>query len=132
MNHEFVESFPESLEHGKLYVSIRYRTAAHLCACGCGRKVITPIRRGAWKLEFDGDSITLFPSVGSSNLDCRSHYFIRDGQVKWLPKMIGVQAKPVTQAEVPTAELEPIGFNQKKPWWVKLLGWLTFWRRPPT
>lgn len=130
MNHEFVESFPESLEHGKLYVSMRYRTAAHLCACGCGRKVITPIRKGAWKLEFDGDSITLFPSIGSSNLSCRSHYFIRDGIVKWLPEMEVINEKENLQAEPLKAEPEPLPSNKEKTWWDKWFGRLVFWRRP--
>ncbi|MBX3118544.1 MAG: hypothetical protein KF784_05735 [Fimbriimonadaceae bacterium] len=129
MNHEFVESFPESLEHGKLYVSMRYRTAAHLCACGCGRKVVTPIRRGAWKLEFDGESITLFPSIGSSNLPCRSHYFIRDGLVKWLPEMEDIKEKKATQAEPLKAEPEPLPSNEEKTWWKKWFGWLVFWGR---
>lgn len=31
---EFVETIPEKLEQGVLYVSERRKTAAHLCACG--------------------------------------------------------------------------------------------------
>lgn len=34
---------PAQLEPGILYVSKKYRTAAHLCACGCGEKVRTQL-----------------------------------------------------------------------------------------
>jgi len=130
MNHEFVEIFPDILEHEKLYVSMRYRTAAHLCACGCGRKVVTPIRKGAWKLEFDGDSITLFPSIGSSNLACRSHYFIRDGIVKWLPEVEVATEIETFHGEPQKPEPGPLFPNKEETWWDKLFGRLAFWRRP--
>ena len=42
---EFVEFIPENLKPGVLYISIEYSTSSHLCPCGCGQKVITPIRR---------------------------------------------------------------------------------------
>lgn len=32
----FVEFIPENLDYGKIYISDTYRTATHLCACGCG------------------------------------------------------------------------------------------------
>ena len=41
--HEFVTSAPRELSPGVLYVSLEYCTMLHLCACGCGRKVVTPI-----------------------------------------------------------------------------------------
>jgi hypothetical protein len=40
---EFVEFMPDKLEPGVIYVSIPYATAAHLCACGYGNEVTTPI-----------------------------------------------------------------------------------------
>ena len=87
IEHRFVDSFPKvsDMTPGVLYVSLKYRSAAHLCACGCGAEVVTPIRKGAWRFEFDGDSVTLHPSIGSGNLQCQSHYFIRDGVVQWVP-----------------------------------------------
>jgi hypothetical protein len=81
--HEFVESMPSKLEQGKLYVSTRYRTAIHLCACGCGKKVVAPLRPGRWTLLFDGDSISLWPSIGNWQFPCRSHYFIENNAVRW-------------------------------------------------
>ena len=44
LRHEFVEFIPDELEHGIIYISIRFATASHLCCCGCGNKVVTPIR----------------------------------------------------------------------------------------
>jgi hypothetical protein len=41
VRHEFVEYVPRELEDDVLYISIRYRTAVHRCACGCGNKVVT-------------------------------------------------------------------------------------------
>jgi hypothetical protein len=40
-------------------------------------KVVTPISPVGWQLTFDGETVTLFPSVGSWNFPCRSHYFVR-------------------------------------------------------
>jgi hypothetical protein len=84
---EFVDSVPPTMRPATLYVSIPFRTALHLCMCGCGREVVTPLApapRG-WSLTYDGATGTLSPSVGSQALPCRSHYFIVDSRVDWLP-----------------------------------------------
>ena len=83
LQHKFVEFIPEKLEAEVLYVTIAYRTAAHLCVCGCGNKVVTPISPTDWKLTFDGKTVSLYPSIGSWNLECKSHYFITNNEVKW-------------------------------------------------
>ena len=85
MRTQFVDEVPVSLEPGVLYVSTRYRTAAHLCPCSCGLKVVTPIRPTRWSLTWDGDSTTLAPSIGLARMPCGSHYFIRNGHVVRLP-----------------------------------------------
>lgn len=87
VEHRFVDSFPAPLEAGVLYVSVRFRTAAHLCACGCGNKVVTPLSPAGWSMRFDGDAVTLDPSIGSSRLPCRSHYFIRGNRIVWCHAM---------------------------------------------
>jgi hypothetical protein len=83
IKHEFVEFIPKDRQEGVLYVSIPYATAVHNCFCGCGLKVVTPISSVGWQLTFDGETVTLFPSVGSWNFPCRSHYFVRRGTVVW-------------------------------------------------
>ncbi len=80
---EFVDAMPERIEEGKLYVSIRFRTAAHLCACGCGSRIITPIKPAKWKITYDGESVSLWPSVGNWQKPCRSHYVIKNNEVQW-------------------------------------------------
>jgi len=84
---EFVEFIPEQLEDGVLYISHRYGTAMHLCCCGCGREVVTPLNAAGWTLEVASGGITLRPSIGNWSLPCRSHYLIRQGRVVWARDM---------------------------------------------
>lgn len=78
---EFVEAFPTPLQPAVLYVSISYRTTAHLCCCGCGEEVIAPLGPAQWALTYDGDTVSLHPSIGNWTLPCKSHYVIRRNQV---------------------------------------------------
>ena len=81
--HEFVEYVPAELAEGVLYTSIPYRTAAHRCACGCGNKVVTPISPADWQLFYDGDTVSLTPSIGNWGFACHSHYWITDGEGRY-------------------------------------------------
>ena len=83
LSHRFVETIPEQLEARVLYVSMEFRTTMHLCCCGCGVSVVLPLRPTAWRMTFDGDSVTMAPSVGNWSFPCRSHYLIREGRVVW-------------------------------------------------
>jgi hypothetical protein len=83
---EFVETVPAHLKEETIYVSIRYATAVHKCFCGCGNEVVTPLSPTDWAVTFDGESVSLDPSVGSWNLPCRSHYWIDRNRVKWAPR----------------------------------------------
>lgn len=118
---EFVTSFPTELEPGHLYVSARFSTAAHLCACGCGRKVITPLSPAHWVLTFDG-TVTIRPSIGNWALPCRSHYIIDHGKIKW--------ARNFTRDEIQLNResdhriLDVVHASQG-PWWGRLLRRLT-------
>ena len=67
---EFVEYMPPELKKGIIYVSMVYATASHLCMCGCGERIVTPFSPTDWKLTFDGDSISIFPSIGDWDLTC--------------------------------------------------------------
>jgi hypothetical protein len=81
LEHRFVEQLPECLEAGMLYISMEYATAAHCCCCGCGEEVVTPFTPTDWSMTFDGETISLSPSIGNWNFACRSHYFIRRGRI---------------------------------------------------
>lgn len=80
---EFVEFIPRELEEGVLYLSIAYLIAVHRCACGCGSKVVTPIGPTDWRFEYDGESVSLQPSIGNWQFPCRSHYWITANNVRW-------------------------------------------------
>lgn len=80
---EKVKYMPQHLEFGVLYVSYEYETAAHLCICGCGAKIRTPLGPTEWEIEEDKEGPSLWPSVGNWQQNCKSHYVIRNGKVIW-------------------------------------------------
>ena len=80
---EFVDVIPDRLDTRTLYISIPYATAQHLCCCGCGHEIVTPLHPAHWALTYDGETVSLHPSVGNWSPPCRSHYVIRRNQVRW-------------------------------------------------
>jgi hypothetical protein len=86
LKHEFVEYIPNDLRDGTIYVSVAFATVAHKCCCGCGNEVVTPLSPTDWKLTFDGEAISLDPSIGNWSFRCRSHYWIERNRVKWAPR----------------------------------------------
>jgi hypothetical protein len=83
---EFVEFIPEDLEEGVLYISVPYATASHKCACRCGSLVVTPIRPASWALTWDGESVSLYPSIGNWSFPCQSHYWVDHSRIVWARK----------------------------------------------
>ncbi len=81
LGHRFVRNVPRELEPGVLYISMDYATAVHSCCCGCGDRVVTPFSPTDWRMTFDGESVSLNPSVGNWNQKCRSHYVIQRNRV---------------------------------------------------
>lgn len=65
---------------------IPFATAAHKCCCGCGEQVNTPLTPTDWQLTFDGESISLYASIGNWRLACESHYWIKRNTVEWAPR----------------------------------------------
>lgn len=78
-----VKQMPGHLDPGILYVSLEFGTAQHLCACGCGSKVRTPLGAAEWQLQETRRGPTLSPSIGNWQKPCRSHYWIWQGDVRW-------------------------------------------------
>lgn len=140
IEHEFVERIPPDRKERTLYVSIPFATAVHNCMCGCGTKIVTPISPPQWKLTFDGETVSLWPSVGSSGLACGSHYIIERDQVIWAPKWTDAQIaagrardkslrdrhfhdpKPATPASPPVAVPPPIVEPAGQTWLQRLIG----------
>lgn len=137
LQHRFIDVIPDNLEPGVLYVSMEYATATHSCCCGCGEEVVTPFSPTDWRMEFDGETISLSPSVGSWTLPCRSHYVIKRGKVieagPWSEERIEaerqrdrkakaqhygtVQAAPPAPTPVsPKAVRQPGMFDRLKSW----------------
>jgi hypothetical protein len=81
LEHRFVRNVPREMEAGVLCISMDYATAVHSCCCGCGDRVVTPFTPTDWRMTFDGETISLHPSVGNWNQKCRSHYVIRRNHV---------------------------------------------------
>lgn len=76
LKHLFVDSIPASLQDGVVYVCLKHNIVSHLCACGCGHRIDTPIDIDEWKLLYNGKGISLLPSIGNWDIPCHSHYFI--------------------------------------------------------
>jgi Family of unknown function (DUF6527) len=87
-----VHYMPKELEPGVLYVSDEFGIAAHLCACGCGFKIRTPLGPTEWAVNETSSGPSLCPSVGNWQQACKSHYWIRQGEIiwagKWTPEQI--------------------------------------------
>jgi hypothetical protein len=101
---EFVESAPRPLSEGVLYISDRFRTALHLCCCGCGKEVVTPLNPAGWSYKREAGTVTLKPSVGNWSFPCRSHYQIIRSEVVW--------AKPMSASQI--AMVKANDANDKK------------------
>lgn len=110
---DFVVSFPQPLEPGVLYVSTWFSTAAHLCACGCAREVITPLSPSQWSVAFDGE-VSVWPSIGNWALPCRSHYVIEDGRIRWAREFTREDVEENRQSD---DRLFDDARRTKRPWW---------------
>lgn len=138
---EFVAYIPDELQEGTLYVSIPYTTAAHKCACGCGEEVVTPLSPTGWKLIFDGETVSLDPSIGNWSLPCESHYWIRRNRVEWAARWGRDRIEASRQARraereryygSSTRENKPDGIGDSKGGFGgvrRLLSWLIDWIR---
>lgn len=138
LEHHFVRHLPEVLEPGLLYVSMEYATASHLCCCGCGEEVVTPFTPAQWRITFDGETVSLNPSVGNWLQRCRSHYVIRNGKVidagPWSDEQIAAGLAHDKAARV--AMFDNVGSSSVKPAapdpmqvdrksiWAKLKAWI--------
>jgi len=143
LTHEFVEFVPDTVEEGKIYVSIGYATAVHKCACGCGREVVTPLSPTDWKLIFDGKTVSLDPSIGNWGFPCRSHYWVKNNRALWaedwsqsridanrahdrrarahftgIEKMGGTPKLPIPNQKEPVAPV-----SVKDHWWKRFWPW---------
>jgi hypothetical protein len=129
---EFVDSLPQTLSaEGTVYISIPRRATAHLCLCGCGEKVVHPLRPDRWSLTYDGETISMSPSIGNSGLACRSHYWIKRSHVEWWPPLTDAEmalgmrrdgwGRSAHSTDAPRRD-EPAAEPRRR-WWHGLLPW---------
>ncbi|HEY5333411.1 MAG TPA: DUF6527 family protein [Solirubrobacterales bacterium] len=124
VRHEFVDAMPEQLDEGVLYVSVNRRIVLHRCFCGCGQEVATPLAPHEWQLEFDGESVSLFPSVGVWGIPCQSHYWVENDRVIWSGRLSRDKIERLRRRE--REEVEGIGPEHPVP---KKDRRSRFWRR---
>jgi hypothetical protein len=124
---KFVDFIPDDLEHGVIYVSIPYGAVVHACCCGCGEKVSTPLSPAQWSLTYDGERISLSPSVGSGALPCNSHYVIRRNRVRWAVPLTTAQTAAALQRDRAVIaehyEPPPTDTQKRSRWWMRVAGW---------
>lgn len=137
IEHRYVEFIPVDLDQGILYISKRFKTASHLCCCGCGNKVVTPLNPAKWRLVDHGSVVSLSPSIGLGALPCRSHYWIRRSHIDWYPNMTDAQTLRAQQADeyasqvytgervpTPTPPQDTFTPSVRLSWWQRLIDWL--------
>ena len=85
---KFSVDIPDELSEDILYVSMENKLAAHLCPCGCGEKIITPLYwadppppGGSEKRRFFFDRFSNIEGIFiHEHLKCKSKYSITNGQ----------------------------------------------------
>ena len=117
LEHRFVEVMPrsEELEQGVLYIAIGFGLAVHLCACGCGEKTVTPFSPAEWSITYDGESVSLQPSVGNWSFDCRSHYWVKHDEIIWGKPFTDEMIAAVRVSDTIAAERYYSGANEPEP-----------------
>ncbi len=122
---EHTEYIPKELCSGILYVSQRFQVAAHLCACGCKSKVVTPLGDCEWEFTEKNGKPTLSPSIGNWQIPCRSHYWITNGEIIWSYSWTEEQ---VEKGRLKEKEIRESYFNskiQKKSVFKRIFEWVT-------
>lgn len=122
---EYVEFIPKALEDGVLYISKKYKTATHRCCCGCGTKIVTPLRETEFSLTERDNTVSLHPSIGNWDHPCQSHYWIRGNQVIW--------AAPMTREQIRMGQVHDDALKQEYfakvawPWWRRAASRVKAW-----
>ena len=121
-----VNYMPRELEPGVLYVAEEFGTAAHLCACGCGAKIRTPLGPTEWTLRQTSKGPSLYPSIGNWQQDCQSHYWIHQGRILWAKKWSHERILAGRQEEEESRQAYYDGLERRQPGLLKRIWrWLT-------
>ena len=110
-----VEKTPKQLEPGIVYHNPDFELAALLCACGCGHRVNLMVPDGHRVTSSQGLA-TVTPSIAVCDGPCKSHYFITNGHVEWLPAFSEAQASAVMRSQIARHASQ-----DKRPSWLRRL-----------
>ncbi|MCD2173967.1 DUF6527 family protein [Rhizobium sp. C4] len=117
------------MDDGVLYISEEFGTAAHNCCCGCGVKIVTPLKPGKWEMKNENGLVTLHPSIGNWSSACQSHYVIARNEIRWTRAFSAdeIQANRVHDQRVSAAahaerQAQELGFFGKL--WKRFTSWL--------
>jgi Family of unknown function (DUF6527) len=111
---QHVQYMPKELKPGVLYVSKEFEIALHLCACGCGSKVRTPLGPTEWSVIETKGGPSLRPSVGNWQQACQSHYWITNGKVRWAEKWTPEQIAAGRRHEEERRQAYYVALNRKR------------------
>jgi Family of unknown function (DUF6527) len=100
-----VERLPKKLDKNVVYHSEEFEVAATLCACGCGHRVTLLVPDGHQVFANAGKA-TVRPSIAVCDAPCKSHYFITDGRVEWLPAFSEGVAASVMHGQIARHAME--------------------------
>ena len=120
---EYADFIPRELREGVFYISKKYGTASHLCCCGCGTKIVTPLRPTEYTLTEAPGGVSLWPSIGNWDYPCQSHYIIENNLVRPAPQMsrAAIQRGRDYDDGLKTAYFA--AKPQGQSWWTAALGW---------
>lgn len=119
---EHVDRLPAYLEEGIVYTSEEYEVAALKCACGCGHKVTLLLGDGHEVRDFGGRA-DIWPSIGVWDAPCRSHFFIKNGEVLWADRW----SEEAIQRAMERQLERHIASTKKDPWYTRVWRWLISW-----
>lgn len=109
--YQAIERTPKELTPGVVYHNEEFELATLLCACGCGRRVTLLVPDSHQVSERNGLA-TVTPSIAVCDAPCKSHYFITDGQVEWLPAFTAAQASAVMRRQIS----RHASYDKKRTW----------------
>lgn len=98
-SYQAVDRVPKQLSPGVVYHSEEYEIGALLCACGCGHRVSLLVPDSHQITSLVGFA-TINPSISVCDAPCKSHFFIRSGDVEWLPAFSSAMAATTMQRQI--------------------------------
>lgn len=121
-----VHYMPKEFVTDILYVSEEFDVAGHLCPCGCGNKIITPLGPTDWSFVEEDGKVTLDPSIGNWQIPCRSHYWITNGEIDWSYQWTDKQIKAGRRAEEKRSKAyyNKLDRKRKKSAFSRFVNWL--------